>query len=278
MADQRRNAANIGDVIKHALLPEFVLDAATLRPDLPIHYIETHAGFYGYSEHLLKNKEGEWSGERAWSLGAVLEFLKQGGDLGDYGEVLRRATKVCPFMYPGSLKLVAEVLPETQGTCLAGFDIGCAQVRSFPPSIDVKRGDGYDRALRVLRSTKTARTALIFVDPFWSDEQADCDLHEIIGLANEAAGIVVWYPVSRGCSDWRSRLLKSGFRSLEFRYEHYKVAPWAGQDLKGAGMAFRGFSNEVKNRLSAQSSRLVAAFAGRRLGGRLLDLSDEFFG
>lgn len=277
MADQRKNAANIGDVIKHALLPELVLDAVTLRPDSPIHYIETHAGFYEYGEAFLKNKRGDWSGERAWSLGTVLEFLKGGGNLGGYGEVLRRATKASPFIYPGSLKLVGEVLAETHGTQLSGFDIGCAQVRSFPPSFDVKRWDGYDGALQVLRSTKNDGTILIFVDPFWSEGQAPCDLDDITSLANQEKNMAVWYPLSNDYIGWRNRLLKSGFRSLELRYEHYERTPWASYDLRGAGVAFRGFSRAVKDRLSTQASRLVAAFMGKVVANRSLDLKYEVF-
>lgn len=277
MPDQRRNAANIGDVIKHSLLPELVLDAARHCPDGAVHYVETHAGFYDYSEHLLRNQQGQWSGERAWSLGIVLDHLRSGGDLGAYGEHLRQMIDVFPFVYPGSLKLVGAILAERKGRHFAGFDLGDEQVRSFPASFNVKSGDGYDGTLEFLRSAAVGEP-VVFVDPFWTDEQAARDLHEITRLANQARAIAVWYPLTKQYRDWRSCLLEHGFRALELRYMHYGVRPWAGQDLRGAGMAFRGFSNAVHDRLCSQSRRLVAAFAGRSFGRRLLDLSEEAFG
>ena len=99
MADQLRNAGNIGDVFQHSLLPVLVagFDASQSGDWV---YCETHAGYYDYPLSLLKD-DTSWKGERAWSVG-VLHRTNSIDLLADYGSQL--ADGITSGVYPGSLK------------------------------------------------------------------------------------------------------------------------------------------------------------------------------
>src|SRR4051794_41144808 len=101
MADQRQNAGNIGDIIKHSLLPPLIEGFCSEQQSEWV-YSETHAGFYDYPLSLLKDGE-MWKGERAWSIGLV-DRLAKFNQLGAYGRELAKSFE--DNVYPGSLRIV----------------------------------------------------------------------------------------------------------------------------------------------------------------------------
>lgn len=82
MADQKSNAGNLGDLIKHMLLVEIVKLYSARTAGWT--YFETHAGYYTYPVEQLRNQEGDWSGERKWSLGVIANADSK--SIGDFGQ------------------------------------------------------------------------------------------------------------------------------------------------------------------------------------------------
>jgi 23S rRNA A2030 N6-methylase RlmJ len=273
MSNQKKHAGNIGDMIKHALLTELMIDFAESNPERPIRYLETHAGFYDYEEKALKKPKGGWKGQRAWSLGIVVQAIEEGRDLGRFGEILGKSIKADKFTYPGSLKLIDEVLKPLPRR-VGGFDTGTEQVQSFPPEFEVKEGDGYTGVTEILRAMNPSESCAVFVDPFWTGNGSG-EISLVEDLAREAgekAAVVVWYPLKKDHHVWRKSLEKEDFRQIEMRYRDTSGG-WAGQDLKGAGMAYRGFRDETSKRLRQQAERLKSIFEGKKhTSTRLLDL------
>ena len=267
MSDQRTKAGNIGDLFKHAVLPELVLlwlrsDPTMVNPT----YAETHAGFYTYDLCQLKTKSaGAWSGERAWSLG-ILEQALHDGHLGVYGAAL--LSHLQKQVYPGSIRLVEFATRYTRSDLqILGFDLGREQVNSYPDvseQLKIKRDDGY----RGLAEVPDPR--LIFCDPFWTDpvKEDEARAQELL-LGSSPA--IVWYPLK--VKRFRSWLKKHRVPHAELRFRHYKVKPWAGQDLRGSGLAYSGLrSHRAAETISRVAQRLVAVFKDKRHGSRRLDL------
>ena len=95
MADQRKNAGNIGDVVKHAILPELVSIFDSDQAGEWI-YCESHSGFYEYPIDLLRNTEGDRSGERALGIGLIQQEHYQ--RLGLYGRELNQSIRQAMYI------------------------------------------------------------------------------------------------------------------------------------------------------------------------------------
>jgi 23S rRNA A2030 N6-methylase RlmJ len=156
MTDQRSKAGNIGDVFKHAVLPELVLlwcretsGAAT--------YVETHAGFYKYDLKWLRSKN-RWLGERAWSLGVEADAITD-GHIGVYGSAL--LAHLHSGTYPGSVRLVefaTRFLPTPPK--IVGFDLAAEQISSFDEAseqVSVEEANGFDKPGYRRRAGRNAR-------------------------------------------------------------------------------------------------------------------------
>ena len=161
MADQRKNAGNIGDVVKHSLLPPLVTAYGdSFAGDWT--YCETHAGYYDYPLSMLK-EGGAWKGERAWSVG-VLEQSGQLHTLGEYGRELSDSLK--EGVYPGSIRLIASLSGPARPTRIVGWDIGEPQVKSFSgrdEAVTVALQDGYSSVV-TLKDEEEARVLRSILD------------------------------------------------------------------------------------------------------------------
>ncbi len=124
MTDQRKKAGNIGDVVKHAILPELI-HLFDKEQESGWDYWETHSGFYNYPLALLRNQRGEWSGERAWGVGLIKP--SDYPNLSFYGKQL--GSCLAAGVYPGSICLVDSMAPER--VIIRGRDIGNEQVDSY---------------------------------------------------------------------------------------------------------------------------------------------------
>ncbi len=270
--DQSAKAGNIGDVFKHAILPELVLLWLRSEPTkVEPTYVETHAGFYTYKSSRLKKKGTDtWSGERAWSLRIVEESIHL-GYLGIYGAALLshlQKTKI----YPGSLRLVefATAFAEN-GPKIVGFDLGEKEVDSYPKSgrVAVRKDNGYEG----IASVPSPR--LIFCDPFWREavKEDRAQSRELL-LGNSPA--IVWYPLKE--ENFRHWLKEHGIPHAELRFIHYKApSPWSTWDLNGSGIAYyrlpRDLAAETVTRVGR---RLKRVFRGQRHANRRLDLEFSF--
>ena len=255
MADQRRNAGNIGDVIKHSLLPQLV-QAFDSCQEQPWTYCETHAGYYDYSLLLLKN-EGRWKGERAWSVG-VIENCEGMTRLGGYGAELAKSFE--EGVYPGSMRIVASAVSTLRLKRLVGWDIGDEQVTSYASKLKrilVQNGDGY-RSVGPLQD----EPRLVFCDPFWDEEDAD----NAKVLINQERHIVVWYPLSVNTNQFRQWCIQQPYPRLEVYYRNWTANRygWAAQDMKGAGMLVKGLPDGAIQNAIVIAKVLKALFEGKK--------------
>lgn len=263
MADQRKNAGNIGDVVKHAILPELVSFFDKQQKANWV-YCETHAGFYDYPLDLLHSKTGHWSGERAWGIGLIQPDHHQ--RLGLYGNQL--GVSFHHRVYPGSICLVDAVASKNATIC--GRDIGNEQVESYlgiSERIKVSNGDGY---LITHDMPQTAR--FVFCDPFWEGKM---EAEKVQTLLEKEEAVVVWYPLSTDTVPYRKWQQKTTYSFIEVEFIDYKPRKggWSGQgDMKGAGLTIKGLPPEALIRAREIGMVLKDIFAGKTDKGRLFDL------
>lgn len=263
MADQRKNAGNIGDVVKHSILPELVSLFDKHQQGKWI-YCETHAGFYEYPLSLLRTAKGDWSGERAWGIGLIQSHHYQ--SLGHYGQQL--GVNVPRGFYPGSICLIDAVI--SKNASIRGRDIKEEQVASYHGKshrIDVAEGDGY---LMTHEMPNVPR--LVFCDPFWKDSQ---ETSKAQLLLESEASIVVWYPLSKETMQYRKWQRNTNYSSVEIEFIDYKPRKggWSGQgDMKGAGLTIKGLPPGSILRAREVGLALREIFAGQMAKGRKFDL------
>jgi 23S rRNA A2030 N6-methylase RlmJ len=260
MADQRRNAGNIGDVIKHALLPQLALGFDS-RQTATWTYCETHAGYYDYPLTLLKDGQC-WKGERAWSIGVVQRSGRM-NELGRYGTELARSFEA--GVYPGSMRIIDSALAASRLDRLVGWDIGAEQVDSYVSKsarIVVERGDGYNSV-----TSLQAESRLVFCDPFWTEAAETEKAKSLVSRENAA---IVWYPLSANARSFREWAAQQPYPSLEIRYRCWRANKngWAGQDMQGAGLLIKGLPDEAIQGALSISRVLQSIFEGQRVEGR----------
>jgi 23S rRNA A2030 N6-methylase RlmJ len=268
MADQKSNAGNIGDLIKHMLLLQIVKLYGTSAKRWT--YFETHAGYYTYPVRQLRNQQDDWSGERQWSLGVIAD-----ADPSTNSEFVRQVQKYLRSgTYPGSIRWVHDSFPLAEHNfAVQGCDLKREAVESYPSElkrISVNFYNGYDKC-----ETLDAESTLLFCDPFWSKDNAVRDMEDVGRIANRFKAIVVWYPINKTTltnrfDQWRKCC---GFSFIEFEFENYKVGGgWAGPDMRGAGMLLQGFNTEDCHKLINHGKELQSFFRGRMRGERNLNL------
>lgn len=260
MADQRRNAGNIGDVIKHALLPQLAIGFDS-RQAAAWTYCETHAGFYDYPLALLKDGEC-WKGERAWSIGVVQQSPRI-DKLGGYGTELARSLET--GVYPGSMRVIDSVLPASRLNGLVGWDIGAEQVASYASKsarIVVQLGDGYNSV-----SSLQTEPRLVFCDPFWTEPE---EAEKAKSLVNKEKAAIVWYPLSGNTRSFRDWAAQQPYPSLEIRYRCWVANKngWACQDMRGAGLLIKGLPDEAIQDALSISRALKSIFEGQEHEGK----------
>lgn len=268
MADQKNNAGNLGDLIKHMLLVEIVKLYSARAAEWT--YFETHAGYYTYPVEQLRNQNGDWSGERKWSLGVIASADSK--SICDFGQSVR--AYVGSGFYPGSIRWVRDSLAGTEGrVSLLGCDLKPDVVTSYPSDskqISVSNCNGYERAAKL-----NAEATLLFCDPFWKKETADHDMNEVSELSKRFQTMVVWYPINRTTLlrrhiAWRK---SNGFSYVEFEFERYEVGNgWAGQDMRGAGVLLEGLDSQELQSLMKHATEFQTLFRGKVEGGRDLTL------
>ncbi len=260
MADQRRNAGNIGDVIKHALLPQLAIGFDS-RQTTAWTYCETHAGFYDYPLSLLKDGDG-WKGERAWSIGVVQQSRCM-NELGGYGAELARSLDA--GVYPGSIRVIESALPASRLDRLVGWDIGAEQVASYASKsarIVVQMGDGYNSVQSLQVDPR-----LVFCDPFWTEAGEAEKAKALVSRENAA---IVWYPLSKNTLSFRGWAAQQPYPSLEIRYRCWTANKngWAGQDMQGAGLLMKGLPDEAVQEALSISKILKSIFEGEKHQGK----------
>jgi 23S rRNA A2030 N6-methylase RlmJ len=235
MADQTKNAGNIGDVIKHAIVPAATEEFSRVHPGGWL-YVETHAGFYHYP------KPDAWKGEQKRSVG-VIEQSGRVAELGPYGRVLADDASA------GDVSLKA----------IYGRDVGAEQVASFrrrSSRIHVSQDDGYQ-----VGAGLPGVPRLILVDPFWDDKG---ELKRVRQLLSEEPSVMVWYPLSKRSAAFRSWQRDSRLCSIELEFAfHDSTNGWAEQDQKGAGLTFQGIPPAAFDRAVEVARVLQSIFAGR---------------
>lgn len=255
MPDQREKAGNIGDVFKHALLPELVLTWLETQPADPA-FVETHAGWW---EHRL---ERPLTGERAWSLALVEAGIRDAVYAGLWADVLRETLP--QDRLPGSMQVVQRVLSRAGISIpIRGFDFEPAQVESFPQGVGdlaVMLGDGYAGASHV-----TFGSPLVLCDPFWNEKE---EVERVRRLLSKLERVVVWYPTTMRTEEFRAWLRSGPLPYIEFEFRDRRMPPWAGTDLPGAGLAVKGVAID---RAVKAAHALLPLFRGREHEGR--DLS-----
>jgi 23S rRNA A2030 N6-methylase RlmJ len=250
MADQTKNAGNIGDVVKHAIVPAAAEVFGHEHPGGWV-YAETHAGFYDYLT------PGGWKGEQKRAVG-VIEQSGRVAELGPYGRVL--ANCLATGVYPGSIRIVDEAFADLPSlTGIYGRDVGDEQVDSFQgrsSRVHVGRGDGYEIA-----SALPPAPRLILADPFWDDP---AELNRVQRLLGGEPSVMVWYPLSRRSEAFRVWHRNARLCSVELAFAFHDAANgWAGQDQKGAGLAFQGIPPAGFDRVVGLARILQSVFAGR---------------
>jgi len=250
MADQTKNAGNIGDIIKHAIVPAVAEVFGHGHPGGWV-YAETHAGFYDYPT------SGGWKGEQKRAVG-VIEQSGRVAELGPYGRVL--ANCLTAGVYPGSIRVVDDSLADLPSVIgIYGRDVGDKQVASFQGRsgrVHVDPGDGYQIA-----SVLPAAPRLILADPFWD---APDELNRVQRLLGDEPRVIVWYPLSRRSEAFRVWHRDARLYSVELTYAYHDAANgWAGQDQKGAGLAFQGIPTGGFDRAVDLARILQSIFAGR---------------
>jgi 23S rRNA A2030 N6-methylase RlmJ len=259
MADQKTNAGNIGDVVKHALLAEMVWSFGQAQNKEWI-YCETHAGFYDYDLALLKDGQ-EWKGERAWSVG-IVEQSGQILNLGRYGAEL--ATSLKNNVYPGSIRIVDHV---TKGVTslkrICGWDICDEQVQSYSGKsgrISVsKTRDGYAEIGNLSQDSK-----LIFCDPFWTDPGESKKAKQLLGGKSP---VIVWYSLSKNTKEFREWVHRQNLFYVELQYRNYQGGDGWGRDMQGAGLVSTGLPETAIAGAQAIGRALKAMFEGKRHPG-----------
>lgn len=263
MADQRKNAGNIGDIVKHAILPELV-SCFDKQQKANWVYCETHAGFYDYPLELLRTKEGNWSGERAWGIGLIQP--QHHHLLGLYGNQL--AVNLRRDVYPGSICLVDAIASNNATIC--GRDKEPGQVASYlgkSKRIEVSNGDGY---LITHDMQKTER--LVFCDPYWNAKQ---EAEKVQTLLEKEESVVVWYPLSSYTVPYRKWQQRSAYSFIEVEFIDFKPRKggWSGQrNMKGAGLTMKGLPPEALILARGIGMVLKDIFAGKADKGRRFDL------
>ncbi len=81
------------------------------------------------------------------------------------------------------------------------------------------------------------------------------------------------YPLMGTAGAFRAWLEKESVPYAELHFRHYRVKPWAGQDLRGSGLAYAGLPQDLAaEKIASVAQELVGAFEGKRHGDRRLDL------
>jgi 23S rRNA A2030 N6-methylase RlmJ len=264
MSDQRKNAGNIGDVIKHAVLPELVAIFDQHQQTEWVYY-ETHAGYFDYPLDLLRTRRGgDWSGERAWGIGLIRPQDHQ--TLGYYGQQL--VLRLTQGVYPGSIALVDAVA--SPKVAIRGRDTGKEQVTSYEgksPRIEVVEGDGYTITKGMPQTHRH-----VFCDPFWKDGK---EFEKVQGLLACEEVVIVWYPLSTNTKKYREWQRKQPYSFIEVEFTDYqpKKGGWSGHgDMRGAGLTLKGLPPGAALRAREIGINLKSAFAGRAGSGRKFDL------
>lgn len=263
MTDQRKNAGNIGDVVKHSILPELV-SFFDKQQKADWVYCETHAGFYNYPFALLQSKKGYWSGERAWGIGMIQPDHHQ--MLGIYGNQL--SVSLGSGVYPGSICLVDAVISKNATIC--GRDIGNEQVSSYfeiSNRINVTKGDGY-----LITHDMPQMAKFVFCDPFWKGKM---EAEKVQTLLENEESVVVWYPLSKNTVPYRKWQQQTTYSFIEVEFSDYKPRKngWSGQgDMKGAGLTIKGLPPQALIRAREMAMVLKDIFAGKSNKGRRFDL------
>lgn len=203
----RFHAGNLGDVLKHCLLMEWI---RLLQAAGPVHVIDTHAGQGMYQ----LPPRGEWDA----GVGRI-----DAADLSDAPPLVQRwlsaaGDKRTPNqggLYPGSPALIhstlrtvdrltlVEIAPEPREKLAAFY--------AQDPLVDVRGGDGLAAAADPIHAG--ARRA-VFIDPPYTQKAewaAVAEAVRAVRAADPAAAVCVWYPIK---SLMRPQTLAAALRDL----------------------------------------------------------------
>lgn len=187
----RFHAGNVGDVLKHCLLMEWV---RRLQAEGPLHVIDTHAGQGMY--RLFPT--GEWDAgvgriDAADSTSApplVQRWIEAIGD---------KRTPGKGGLYPGSAALIHTTLQASDRMSLVEIaDDPRAKLEAFyaeDPQVEVHGGDGLAvAAAPIADGTRRA----VFIDPPYASKgewTAVAKAVVAVRAADPTAAICVWYPI-----------------------------------------------------------------------------------
>lgn len=201
------HAGNVGDVLKHCVLLEWV---RRLQAEGPVHVIDTHAGQGMYR----LPPSGEWD--------AGVGRIDTRG-VADAPDLVRRwmaaaGEKRTPGkggLYPGSPALVHATLRTTDRLTLVEIaDAPREKLAAFyaqDPQVEVRGGDGL--AVAAAPIPAGARRA-VFIDPPYSQKSEWAAVAEAVQAtraADPTAAICVWYPIK---SLMRPQTLAAACRDL----------------------------------------------------------------
>ncbi len=282
MSDQKNNAANIGDIIKHSLLCALVSRFNSQHLE-GWEYLETHAGYLDYSRKDLQNENGDWHSDRKWSIG-VLEHADEEAlkVLGGFGELIKKQLfgRGNEGKYPGSIKQAALICDENTGLKkIRGFDKEQDPVETYDSFNDervaVKKvGDGFNAVGKRLRVRDSEKEVLIFCDPFFNDEKAAVPVKQLV---EEGENVIVWYPLIKKTDEFRKWIRAQEWPFFEMSYLHKDQEGWFSRDLRGAGLLIKGLGRDCFEDAKKIAKNLQAIFRGKEISGRKLDLSLNFF-
>jgi 23S rRNA (adenine2030-N6)-methyltransferase len=182
-------AGNIGDVWKHFFL--FELWKSLTGAQKPLFYLETHAGA-GYYELNEKNRQ-QWEP----GIGSILH--NPASTFNRHPLVAEMTVRRSDgYRYPGSAA-IAKAFVRAENMHL--FEVNEAvtgMLRQHLPGVFVHREDGWEGAIRVLRTVSGTGKALIFIDPPYKDVQDRDRVSAFAGRALEVDPetlIIGWYPI-----------------------------------------------------------------------------------
>jgi len=285
---QEMKAGNLGDVFKHACLLE-LFSSISSDPHSQLTYIESHSGYASYPLSTLKNHDGEWSGERKWGIGLVLEEEWSAMGLKLLVDYVKQSQT-----YPGSPMLAMRSLPGIASLVFHDLkESAAASVKEAGEhaaregNITVMVTDGFQGVREHLAAPrqKQGRT-LAFLDPWYVGNGESADWHAVLDIlrmvVKVGASAVAWYPKKLREREFPTeyniqQVRRMGVGMAEVWFEDARgIPPWASWDLAGCGLLWVNVPT-LDNIAQSIGEDLKRVYAGRHTSnGRRLDL--EFNG
>jgi len=229
------HAGNSADVVKHALLIALV-QALQLKPS-GLTLIDTHAGSGLYD---LESAEAGRTGEATG--GVMRAFADADPLLDDFRAAIRAVNEAHePRLYPGSPRILAQLLREQDGLILNEKHPEDARslreaMRGTPAAIHTR--DAYELWLAML-PTRTSR-GVVVVDPPYeaTDERARITATLAAAHRKWAHGVtMIWYPLKERPVHalWKDKLRRLGIPKF-LNVEHWLYDADQPSLYNGAGL------------------------------------------